>query len=287
MAIIYYARAHATQKLKATLALLTSFCLLQSAAIPGSSNLDAQLAGLLSRERTALVSLARVDTEAAALLSSHLSGYATMRRFYDLRDQDVNPQASTKLRPLERKREAAKALIAVAESASDCIRGGLFDPDIESVVPVDGLLALLGEALPLLGSEKRILTEQQVFSLMAIVEDLSTVSGRIRDGAEGLLKASMNAYRGGAKSLSGSKSQLSSASGTLGGSSWDMLASSVMQRSAGGGKGKAVEVQRGWDWRKGLDAVGGVDVGSKEVLMLLRTALAREVASGWSGAIVW
>lgn len=290
-ALMYYARAHATSKLKSTLALLTSMSLLHSAAVPTEQDLDPHLASLLSKERTALVSLAHTDTEAAGLLGSHLSGYATLRRFYDLRDQDVTSGKGA-LRPLDRKREAAKALLAVTSSASDCIRGGLYDPNTESVVPVDGVLALLSEALPLLGQAKRIFSKEQIFNLLRIVEDYATAPTRLRENAESLLQASLNAYRDGGKvSMSGllkkSRSDLSSSKAGLGGSSYDMLASSVMVQSQEKGK-KAAGVPRAWDWRKGLDGLGGgVDVGEKEVLALLRAALAQEVARGWGGVISW
>ena len=277
-------------------------CLLQSASHPTQQDLDPQLLSLLSKERPALVSLARNDTEAATILASHLSGYATMRRFYDLRDQDVSPPITDEatLRPLERKREAAKALIAVTESAADCVRGGLYDSEVESVVSVDSVLALLGEALPLLGQSKRIFTKDQVFTLLRVVEDLSTAPSRIRENAESLLEASINAYRNndsiiGPGKLKKSRSDLSK-SGLLGGSSYDMLASSVMVQSQEKGS-KVVEVHRGWDWRKGLDSAGGMEMDETEekdgkktgrqVLMLLRVALAQEVARGWSGQIHW
>jgi len=222
----------------------------------------------------------------------------------------VNPAATTvakKMSSLERKREASKALIAVIEAAADCIKGGLFDPEIESVVPVEGVLVLLGEVLPFLGTggaygEGKIVTYKQVLGLMSVVEDFEQISGRIQDGANGLLNASMGAHRGETRSgrMAKSKSDLSnvSGSGSLGGSgSWEMLAESsfIMLQSTespksgrnSGSKSKAVQLERGWDWRKGLDAVAatGADVGSKEVLMLLRTALAREVAQSWAGCI--
>lgn len=283
-ALIFYARAHATSKLKSTLSLLISLSLLHSNAMPTQENLDDTLRSLLSKERTALLDLARHDTEAAHLLSSHLSGYATVRRFYELRDQDVAPSTSSKrLRPLERKRAAATALIAAIESASDCIRGGLFDPEIASVVPVEGLLALLGETLPLLGHEKRNFTQAQIFSLLRVVEDLDTVSARIRQGAEEVVSAAMSIYRGsGGGRTTRSKSNLA---GSLSGSSWDMIASQSMVGQ--GGKGGQDDVQRAWDWRKGLEAVVGAQVKSQDVLLLLRTALAREVAQGWGGVLNW
>lgn len=282
MALIYYARANATRKLKATISFLISLCLLQSAAIPSPDALDDQLASLLSKDRPALVHLAGVDSEAASLLGGQLSGYATIRRFYDLRDNTTGSAKS-----LERKREAAKALLFIIESAADCIRGGLFDPDVKSVVPTDGLLALLGEALPLLGQDKAIFNKQQVFALMRVVEDFDTGPGRIKEGALELLQGSLNAYRGRSAQLSKSRSNVSdlSGSGLSGASSWDMLASSAVLKSEA--KGAVGEVAHGWDWRKGLDAVTGAQVDSKAVLMLLRMALAQEVARGFSSAAGW
>ena len=256
-------------------------------------NLDTRLASLLSKDRVALVNLAKTDTEAASLLSAHLSGYATVRRFYDLRDNDISGS-----KPLERRREAANALVSAIESAGDCIRGGLFDPAIESeaVVPVDGLLVLLGETLPMLGGERRVFTGGQVFALMAVVEDLGVVSEWVRGEGGAVLGGAMGAYRGtgvgGSGMLTRSRSSVSTSAsgsgsaGAMSGESWDILASSVMLGQSAE-KGRTVGIQRGWDWRRGLDAVVGADVGSEEVLMLVRTALAREVARGWGGGLNW
>lgn len=292
-ALIYYARAHASSKLKSTLSLLTSLSLLHSSALPPRFDMDDTLESLLSKQRTALVDLAHHDTEAATLLASSISGYATVRRYYELRDQDVFPpdhRSSKKLLlPLERTRAAANALIAAIESASDCIRGGLFDPDVGSAaaLPVDGLLALLGETLPLMGQGKRIFNETQVWSLLRVVEDLDTVSGRVNEGCERLVVAAMNAYRGGSAGGKATRSK-SNLSASLSGSSWDVLASQSSFGNAGAGNRGDLEVKRAWDWRKGIDAVVvDTEVTSHDVLLLLRTALAREVARGWSGALNW
>jgi hypothetical protein len=269
LALTFYARAHSATKLKDTLALLTSLSLIQSTAIPSFKDLDSQLASLLSKDRPAFVRLARSDPKAATLLSSNFSGYATLRKFYDLRDQDVNPagtDARQHLRPLERKREAAKALMAIIESASDCIRGGLFDPEVESAIPADALLILLGETLPLLSTGQRIFSKADICT-----------PARIRERAEDLFQASGSSFRGGGlDSLKKSRSDLS-------GSSYDMLASSYMALSQDKGKAGA-QVTRGWDWRKGLDGAGGLSVGSKEVLAVLRLALSQEIAKSMSGA---
>lgn len=278
LALTFYARAHAATKLKDLLALLTSLSLIQSAAVPSASEVDQQLASLLSKERPTIVRLARSDPKAATLLASNFSGYATLRKFYDLRDQDVMPSGTTTtqyLRPLERKREAAKALMAIIESASDCIRGGLFDPEIESAIPADALLILLGETLPLLSTEQRIFTKANIFTLLRIVEDFSTAPARIRERAEDLFQTSGNTYRGrGLESMKKSKSDLSA-------SSYDMMASSYLAQSQEKGKA-AAEINRGWDWRKGLDGVGGSSITSKEVLAVLRLALSQEIAKSFT-----
>ncbi|KAK1076732.1 hypothetical protein LTR33_008692 [Friedmanniomyces endolithicus] len=297
-ALIYLARARSPAKLKSTLGLLASLCLIHSSTYPAPGDLDLQLASLLSGPRTALVALARMDTDAANMLASHLSGYATLRRFYQLRDQGQETvEVPGTLCPLARAREAAKALLAVLASASDCIRGGLYDPNTESVLPVDGVLALLGELLPLLGQRKRVFSQEQVFFLLRVVEDFASAPSRVREDGEELLGACLRAFgeEGGNASgmLRKSRSDLtrSSASGGLGGSSWDMLASSTMAMSRSGEKAAAVEVPMGWDWRKGLESIGtntgGEGAAGRDVVMMVRTALAQEVAKGWTGGVGW
>lgn len=271
---------------------MTSLSLVQSAAVPPSGQLDEHFSSLLSKDRAGLVRLARSDPKAASLLSSNLSGYATLRKFYDLRDQDNSAGSSSssisRVQPLERKREAAKALMAVIDSASDCIRGGLFDPDVESAIPTDALLALLGETLPLLSSNKRIFTKEQIFNLLRIVEDFATAPARIRDRANELFQASGSAYRAatnGSASALLKRSRSDMSSGTSSTESYDLLASSVLALSQE--NGKVTAVHRGWDWRKGLDGLGGANASAEEVLAVLRLALAQEVARGWGGRGDW
>ena len=83
------------------------------------------------------------------MLHLYLTGYATLRRFYDLRDEEVNLKEGEKvrLRPVARKKAAEECLLAVINSAADNIHGGLYDESRSSIVQVDGLLTLLGEAL--------------------------------------------------------------------------------------------------------------------------------------------
>ena len=90
-----------------------------------------------------------MDPKAAEMLHTYLTGYATLRKFYDLRDEEINLEKGQKptMRPNARKIAAATALLAVINSAADNIHGGLYDESRASVVQVDGLLSLLGEAL--------------------------------------------------------------------------------------------------------------------------------------------
>ena len=157
-ALLYYARAHSEAQLQSTLDLLLSTSLVRSAAYPPPSDLDPQLRDLLSNQTGVLTQLARVDNEAARLLADKSSGYATLRRFYELRDEtddgeDGENAFKSGLRPAARKKEMVKGLVALAESAGESIRGGLFDANSSGVVQVETLLSLLGEALPLLHGE--------------------------------------------------------------------------------------------------------------------------------------
>lgn len=287
-ALIYYARAHATEKLKDTVSLLTTISLLHSAAMPSSRTIDAKLKSLIGQDRKALTELGHVDLDAAQLLSSNVSGYATLRKFYDLRDQDALTASGKAPKSLERHREAANSLFALLKSAADCIPGGLFDPEAETVIPVEGLLALFGESLPFLGQTKRIFTQQQVFAFLAILEDFVAAPGRIRENAESLLSASLGAYRDEnntgtgpfGKKGKGKKNAKEDLSKSVG-SSWELLAESVAIDPQKGGK-----IERAWDWRQGL-VHGGIEGKEEEVVKLVREALVREVASGWGGKISW
>lgn len=146
---MYYARSHNAKKVKDVLDLLISLCLVQSLALPPKSAMDPNLAGLINKPRESLGAIASIDPEAAEFLQSLFGGYATMRKFYDLRDEEIQLKdgQKPKLRPVARKKAAASALLTVIASAADNIHGGLYDEKMKAVVQVDGLLALLGEAM--------------------------------------------------------------------------------------------------------------------------------------------
>ena len=147
--LIYYARAHCHKKVKDVLDLLISLSLVQSIAFPPSSALDQNLRALLFTPEQSVGQLALMDPKAAEMLHTYLTGYATLRKFYDLRDEEINSETdqNPRARTKARKTAAATALLAVINSAADNIQGGLFDENRGSVVQVDGLLSLLGEAL--------------------------------------------------------------------------------------------------------------------------------------------
>lgn len=123
---------------------------MQSIAFPPVAALDYNLHAFLLKPEDSLNQLAHFDREASDILHVYLTGYASLRKFYDLRDEEVNLKEGEKpsLRSYARKKAATTALLAVISSAADNIHGGLYDPESEAIVQVDGLLTLLGEALP-------------------------------------------------------------------------------------------------------------------------------------------
>ena len=122
--------------------------MVQSIAFPSKANLDPTLSSLVNNPRELLALIVERDPKAAELLQFYLGGYATLRKFYDLRDEEIHLQDGDKPthRPIARKKAAATALLMVIASAADNIQGGLYDEERRAVVQVDVLLALLGEA---------------------------------------------------------------------------------------------------------------------------------------------
>ncbi|GAM87426.1 hypothetical protein ANO11243_054500 [Dothideomycetidae sp. 11243] len=292
-ALLYYARAHSATQLRSTLDLLLSTSLVRSAAYPSHDELDPQLADLLSNQTGVLSQLARIDTEAARLLANRSSGYATLRRFYELRDEDDEAEEDESsrfksgLRPAARRKEMVKGLVALVESAGESVRGGLYDAEAVGVVNVDTLLALLGEALPLLNDAAPLFTKAQLISLLRAVEDLQTVSSRVYEQAEVVFQASMDDYHSGkptnpqdlAKSL-----RMGRSTADLAGSSYGMVNSrgSVESERTSGAAADEGDNSRAWDWRKGLALTAGKMAKGSDVLRILRVAIAREIGREWA-----
>ena len=283
---------------------------MQSRAYPPSSSVDDVLTELLGSPREAYYSLSKnMDSAGACLMQEELSGYATLRTFYDMRDGEGG---GAELSSGERKRQAGKALVSLVESARGSIRGGLFDEEYVSIVPVDNLLVLLGEALVFIASPDDGITAlggddeylgfdvQQIIVLLGAIEDLQTVHPRIRQRCEDCLDACLANHRrsgrGGQrlrdtrdvlrKSLSeataGSGSGTSGSFEMLGGSDVVMGEDDPEESGSQGGSGVLVrreegEVKRGWDWREGM----GESMGGEEIIGMLRLGLARSVARVW------
>jgi hypothetical protein len=223
--------------------------------------------------------MSKLDYEAAHLIQMMLSGYATLRKFYDLRDEEMrNSSGEKKPVSLAIKAEAASALIAVITSSDDNIRGGLYDEERGAVVSVDFLLALLGEAMVFVDQPHPLITPYQIDVLLKAIEDLQTVPERVYSACNEFFQTVIASTQGmkGSSPTDLLKKSTSSMSGT---SSFAMVGSSILasqlQRSIGSSGVLVKEnVQRGWDWRKGLTS----GMTSKDVLRILRHGLAREVA---------
>ncbi|EXJ76841.1 hypothetical protein A1O3_10486 [Capronia epimyces CBS 606.96] len=296
-ALLCYARSHASHKIRHLIDLLVSYSLVQSRAYPPEDEMDEGLQSLVQNPKTALSDIAEVDPEAAEMLQFYLVGYACLRRFYALRDEDSLPNGQgslSNLHPFARKQAASKALVAAINSAADSIYGGLYDPDRQSAIQVDGLLTLLGEATALLASnsasDKNVLTSQQIYALLAAIEDLSTVSPRVYEATEECLQAALRNYHGSQPPSPHALLKKSMSSGTNSNFSFSMIGSEMLAKSdltstGAGGKSAASsgvlvpeprsDIVRGWDWRarfKDKDVVG------RDVVKVLRLGLAGELS---------
>lgn len=225
-----------------------------------------------------------------------------MRKFYDLRDQALrNKNTNESKHSLHaRRRAAASALLTVIASAADNIQGGLFDIENPSVVPVDGLLVLLGEATVFVDKDPRILTLQDLLVLLRAVEDLSAIHPRIMaQCAECLSSALASAHGAPApdprdlmkKSISDltastnfsmstgfsllGNSMTASSSGAPGASSYAAVAASGTSAASRGEKSH--KRKRGWDWRQDVPR----DCSPGRLLKRLRLGLAKEVGKAW------
>ncbi|ERF72139.1 hypothetical protein EPUS_02930 [Endocarpon pusillum Z07020] len=309
-ALLCYARSHASGKIRQLMDLLVSYCLVQSAAYPANSELDEDLRVLAENPKRALSKLNQVDAEAAAMLQFYLAGYACLRRFYNLRDEEMLAKAEGRTpnpkSRFARRKAAAKALTAVINSAADAIYGSLYDAERESAIQVDGLLTLLGEVTALVGGEgeqdARVLTAAQMYDILAAIEHLQTVNPRVFEATEDCLSAALRNYRGSAPPSPRAMLKKSVSSATEDGStgtafSFSLLGSEMLASRAGGadggggGGGKSIgssgvlvpgKVERGWDWRSRFadkeEQRAGHQLKGHEVLAYLRRHIAMELA---------
>jgi hypothetical protein len=218
------------------------------------------------------------------MLSNHLSGYATIRKFYDLRDEEVLLKYGAKPahQPMARKRAAANALGVIISSAASSIRGGLYDPEIETVVQVDVLLPLLGEALVFVNQPKRTLTLRHLYELLAAIEDLDSASSMIRTQCEEVLSTTLAAAHDPSNAhhaLQKSTSNLTTASSQFSLIEFGSQDGQSTENSAVLVKGGGVdESERGWDWRRGFNK----GASGEDVIRLLRLGVAREIGRAFA-----
>lgn len=274
-AIWYYSLAHKREKVKEVLDLLISLSLLHSVAYPAEPEMDEHLKRLIASPRTVLKEMMALDPEAADILRQWLSGYATLRKFYQIRD--AGTESEDKEVSQASKTEAANALIMVITSSDDNIRGGLYDEHRGAVVDVDFLLALLGEAMVFVDQPGSIsLTPYQIEILLKSIEDLETVGERVYGACDEFFKTVMASTPG----LKGSNPMdlLKKSTSSLSGSSYSMIGSSMLasqfNKSIKSSGLLRENAKRGWDWRKDLTA----GMSSKNVLRILRYGLAKDLA---------
>ncbi|KAK4138056.1 hypothetical protein BT67DRAFT_460475 [Trichocladium antarcticum] len=298
-AMWYYALAHRPNKVREVMNLLISYSLIQSTAFPPANDLDDFLYRLLNDRKATLEQCADQDMEAAELLGKMLSGYASLRQFYDIRD---NEKALPTATPQARRQQAAAAaaLISVVASSDDNIRGGLFDQTRDGIVSEDFLLALLGEALVFVTDPDNtnihhghlaapVVGRDQIDVLLKAVEDLQAVGSRVYAACDDFLQLVLaSAPGGGLKGASPAdllRKNAATGASALAGTS---LVASQLQRSlsgAGGALGKVV-ARRGWDWR----AQVGAQTKGEDVMRRLRLGLAKDLASLWlaeADSMVW
>jgi hypothetical protein len=279
----YYALAHKPQKVKDVLDLLISFSLIQSTAYPPEDELDEHLKNLIDSPRTTLTEMSQMDLQAAELLHKSLSGYATLRRFYNIRDEEVSSHGKRSQRgSIARKAEAANALMAVIISSDDNIRGGLYDEEREAVVSVDFLLALLGEAMVFVNQPDCTATVSQINILLKAIEDLQAVGPRVYSACTEFLQtvvASGQGLKGSSPTdmLRKTPSNISGTSGSFSMVGSSMLASQLKQSMSNSGVMVKSNLKRGWDWRRGISAGTSGD----DLLRILRLGLAKDLARAW------
>ncbi|KAL7923598.1 aconitate hydratase [Trichoderma austrokoningii] len=276
-ALWYFALSHRTDRVREVLNLLMSYSLVQSTVYPAEQDLDKDLKGLLRNRSETLEDKAKIDLEAAQVLGRMLSGYATLRKFYEIRDEIGNIEETSPSRALAMRKQAAFALVAVVSSSGDNIRGGLYDETRDAVVSEDFLLALLGETTVFINQSPSVISLEQLDILLKAIEDIQAVGTGVYSTCEeffNLVLASAHGLKG------STPSDLIKSTGSLSGSSTYMMSGSSllashMQKSIVGGRGG--KVNRGWDWRKGWLA----NTKGEDVIRKLRLGLAKDLASLW------
>jgi len=180
-----------------------------------------------------------------------------------------------------RKKEAAAALLAVITSSDDNIRGGLYDEERGSIVSVDFLLALLGEAMVFVNQPDLLITTSQIDTLLKTIEDLQAVGPRVYSACQEFLQTVIVSGQG-LRGSSPADMLRKSTSNTSGTSSFSLVGSSMLAsqlKQSMGSSGVLVKgnIKRGWDWRHGITA----GTKAEDLLRILRLGLAKDLAKAW------
>ncbi|OTB09018.1 hypothetical protein M426DRAFT_7047 [Hypoxylon sp. CI-4A] len=269
----YYALAHRPGKVRDVLNTLMSISLVESMSYPPEGEMDDILKQLLKERTTTLEQFAKQDLEAAELLGKMLSGYATLRKFYELRDGN----GKTNQKSLLRRQQAATALAAVIASADDNIRGGLYDDTRDAVVSEDFLLALLGEASVFVGQSPSVINLDQIQTLLKAIEDIQTVGSRVYDASDEFFKLVLTSGHGkGSSPADLLKQSTSSLGGSFMMTGSSMIASQLHQSVVRSGVAKG-SVKRAWDWR--TNVFSGTNSG--DMLKQVRLGLTKDLANLW------
>lgn len=281
----YYALSHRPSKVRDVMHFLIAYSLIQSAAYPPAADLDDHLRKLLKQRNTTLEKLAKQDLEAAELLGKMLAGYATLRKFYEIRDDGSLSLA-------RRQKSAAAALTVVIASSDDNIRGGLYDASRDAIVGEDFLLALLGEVLVFVNQGHHnpgaspVLTLEQLDVLLKAVEDIRSVGGRVYETCKDFFQLVLASAPALLKGSTPADLMKKSNPGSMVMSGTSMLASQLHRSVAGGGPGPSngtgplankSSAKRSWDWRHGLD----YSTSAEDVLRILRLGLSKDLAKLW------
>lgn len=184
------------------------------------------------------------------MLRFELSGYATLRNFYALRDTGDSARAIT-------------ALVATIKSAGERFDGGLLDADWECAVEDWMLGALLGELLPFLDATSPAhLGVRECCDVMKVLTDFEIVAGDCaRHADEFLARVLLAKGHGGGGNAAGVSAV---------GGAWEDVRDAIDE-----GVLAPEDARRRWDWRDGFRG------GMREMVKMVRLRLSKEVARAW------
>ncbi|RPA94315.1 hypothetical protein L873DRAFT_1701945 [Choiromyces venosus 120613-1] len=253
--LYFFALANDRFSLHNILTKLTTSSLLYSTPSPAAPSLDPVLSNLL-KTPTSITS---------PILRFELSGYATLRNFYESRDNGDHARA-------------VKALVAVLKSAGEKLDGGVYDSDWDSAVEEWMIGVLLGELMPYINPRKRYLGMREAMDVLKVITDFECVRGEVWRRAEEFLQRVL-AHKDSCAAASGSAGNVNgmTESGYIAGSmisSWESVRDGIDSGLVA--PATSTIPQRAWDWR---DAAEGWKVG--DIIRVVRLGIAKIVADAW------